>query len=65
MLGGLARWLRAAGYDASWHDGALVRVPPRSLAWHERFWECRRCGRAFWHGSHWREIAEKLQQAAP
>ncbi len=21
MLGGLARWLRAAGYDASWHDG--------------------------------------------
>jgi uncharacterized protein with PIN domain len=30
MLGGLARWLRAAGYDASWHDGiadpALVRL---------------------------------------
>src|SRR5213592_1517968 len=21
MLGGLARWLRAAGYDASWHPG--------------------------------------------
>ena len=21
MLGGLARWLRAAGYEASWHDG--------------------------------------------
>src|SRR5262245_37998549 len=21
MLGGLARWLRAAGYDASWHHG--------------------------------------------
>src|SRR5690348_16356114 len=30
MLGGLARWLRAAGYDASWHPGipdpALVRL---------------------------------------
>src|SRR5437588_279558 len=30
MLGGLARWLRAAGYDASWHegidDGDLVRL---------------------------------------
>jgi len=30
MLGGLARWLRAAGYDASWHpgidDGELVRL---------------------------------------
>lgn len=21
MLGGLARWLRAAGYDASWQEG--------------------------------------------
>ena len=30
MLGGLARWLRAAGYDATWHDGIddgdLVRL---------------------------------------
>src|SRR5262245_15101137 len=30
MLGGLARWLRAAGHDASWHDGIddgdLVRL---------------------------------------
>src|SRR5262245_33952175 len=30
MLGGLARWLRAAGYDASWHEGIadpeLVRL---------------------------------------
>ena len=30
MLGGLARWLRAAGYDTSWHHGIedrdLVRL---------------------------------------
>jgi uncharacterized protein with PIN domain len=143
MLGGLARWLRAAGYDASWHDGiadpdlvrlahaegrtvlssdgdifefALVRdgvvpalfvprgepvqvqlasvlrglglplreprcmacggglaemsreeaagrVPPRSLACHDRFWRCARCGMAFWHGSHWEKIVEQLRQA--
>src|SRR5262249_11735955 len=25
MLGGLARWLRAAGYDASWHPGIRDR----------------------------------------
>jgi uncharacterized protein with PIN domain len=33
MLGGLARWLRAAGYDASWHDGIddgeLIRLARR------------------------------------
>jgi uncharacterized protein with PIN domain len=144
MLGGLARWLRAAGYDASWHDGiddgdlvrlalaegrtvlssdgdvfafALVRdgvvpslfvprglavqdqlahvlqqlhlslremrcmtcggdlseltkedaagrAPPRSFAYHEQFWECVRCGKVFWHGTHWRKIIDQLRQAA-
>jgi uncharacterized protein with PIN domain len=33
MLGGLARWLRAAGYDVSWHPGIgdwdLVRLARR------------------------------------
>jgi uncharacterized protein with PIN domain len=145
MLGGLARWLRAAGYDASWHPGiadpelvrlardegrivlssdgdvfefALVRdglvpalfvprgltvqaqlahvlrelglplqdprcmacggelaeltrdeaagrVPSRSLARHNCIWGCARCGKAFWHGTHWEKIAERLRQAAP
>lgn len=144
MLGGLARWLRAAGYDASWHDGiadrdlvrlareerrtllssdddlfafSLVRdgvlpalfvprgrpvqeqlafvlrtlrlplrpgrcmacgrplkelakeavadrVPPRSLAAHDRFWECTRCRRVYWHGTHWERIEARLRQAA-
>ena len=144
MLGGLARWLRAAGHDATWHDGiddgelvrlchaegrtvlssdtdifefalvrdglvaslfvprarpvqeqlgfvlrelrlpllrprcmacggeladlpktaAVGRVPPRSLAAHDRFWACLRCGKAFWHGTHWRDIEEKLRRAA-
>ena len=144
MLGGLARWLRAAGHDVSWHEGipdpelvrlahaegrtvlssdgdvfafALVRdgvvpalfvphglniqeqlahvlekmglglkdprcmacggdlaelpreeaagrIPPRSLAHHDRFWECRQCRKAFWHGTHWQRIVERLRQAA-
>src|SRR5262245_12483752 len=29
MLGGLARWLRAAGHDASWHDGIDDGAPGR------------------------------------
>jgi uncharacterized protein with PIN domain len=141
MLGGLARWLRAAGYDAAWRPhgedwdlirqaraerrvllssdagifrigivrdgdvpglfvphglprreqlrfvlhhyglpvgvprcmacgGGLVernreevckRVPPRSLAWQDRFWECRGCGRLFWQGTHWQRIEAVLR----
>lgn len=143
MLGGLARWLRAAGYDAFWQEGiddsdlvrrakaegwtvlssdgdvfafAVVRdgmvpslfvprglgvqeqlafvmrqlglalreprcmacggelvevaketvrdrVPPQSLAHHERFWECERCRQVFWHGTHWQRISERLGEA--
>jgi uncharacterized protein with PIN domain len=143
MLGGLARWLRAAGHDTFWQEGiddgelirlaraegrtvlssdddifayALVRdgvvpalfvprglgiqeqlvhvmrqlslslreprcmvcggeltevgkeavagrVPPRSLAFHDRFSECRSCRHVFWHGTHWRDIKERLRQA--
>jgi uncharacterized protein with PIN domain len=143
MLGGLARWLRAAGYDAFWQsgiddhelirlaretgrtllsadtglfefavirdgvqpalfvplrlspieqlgfvlrklglglreprcmacDGELIempreqakdRVPPRTFSWLEQFWECRRCGRVFWRGTHWQRIEAALQAA--
>jgi uncharacterized protein with PIN domain len=143
MLGGLARWLRAAGYDASWQAGisdwdlirtaryedrmlltsdtgifrrgvirdgdvpALFvphglgileqlgfvleqfdlplresrcmacggmltviakeevreRVPPRSFAWVDQFWECESCRRVFWKGTHWPRILERLQRA--
>lgn len=142
MLGSLARWLRAAGYDASWQahiaDWDLIRwagaegrillscdtgifrigiirdgdvpsmqlpaglttqeqlhrvlqhfqlplreplcmlcggvlrevpreqmadkVPPRSLAWAERFWECQKCGQPFWQGTHWEHIRQVLEQ---
>jgi uncharacterized protein with PIN domain len=144
MLGGLARWLRAAGYDAFWQEGiddwdlirfarregcvllssdtglfrvgivrdgevpalfvphgldkrqqlafvlgklrlrprparcmacggalrevprelVRTRVPPRTFAGVERYFECTRCGRLFWQGSHWPKIAAAVQQAA-
>jgi len=46
-------------------EQAAGRVPPRSLAFHDHFWACRTCGKAFWHGTHWREISKRLQQASP
>jgi uncharacterized protein with PIN domain len=142
MLGGLARWLRAAGYDASWHasiadsdlillsqaegrtllssdsgiflhtvirDGlvpalfvplrldpqrqlahvlgklglpvrqprcmkcggtlleipkeqAAGRVPLRTFTWLDHYWECSRCKKVYWHGTHWRRIEDQLRQ---
>jgi uncharacterized protein with PIN domain len=45
-------------------DELRDRVPPRTLAWLDRFWECSRCRHVFWHGTHWQRIAEALQEAA-
>lgn len=144
MLGGLARWLRAAGYDACWQagiddwdlvrlagregrvllssdqgifrigivrdgdvpalwvphrlltkesqlafvlkelhlepreprcmacGGALAavpkeqvrdRAPPLTYAQVDRYFECQRCGKLFWEGTHWAKIAAVLEQA--
>jgi uncharacterized protein with PIN domain len=143
MCGGLARWLRAAGYDAFWKEGIndwdLVRralredeilltsdggicrigivrdgelpalfippgmskaeqlqfvlkslglalreprcmacggelaevpkqrvrgrVPPRSFEQHESFYECERCRKLFWKGTHWPKIRARLEES--
>ncbi|HEY5911737.1 MAG TPA: Mut7-C RNAse domain-containing protein [Verrucomicrobiae bacterium] len=143
-LGGLARWLRAAGYDARWQDGiedgvliesarelgaailttdsmlmerrvirdrvipaywlpptlsiaeqlGLVfqefglelrerrcmacggelaradketlrdRIPPRTYRWRDEYFLCGRCGKLFWHGTHWARIHRELQLVA-
>ena len=142
MLGGLTRWLRAAGYDASWRadidDWDLIRqaikeksmlltsdtgifrigivrdgevpallvptslkvaeqlrfvleklkldvrgprcmacggmletvekeqvrekVPSRTFDWLDHFYQCQRCQRVLWQGTHWQRIREQLSQ---
>ena len=44
-------------------DGVAGRVPAKSLALYEEFWECenRDCGKVYWRGSHWRRIGERLK----
>lgn len=145
MLKGLARWLRASGFDAWWQygveDGELVRraqedgrtllsqdsgimirspvasgeidslfiplrltveeqlhlvfrefglhrapprcmkcggamervdkesvrheAPPRTFAWLDEFFRCARCGQLFWKGTHWNNIARRLDEVLP
>jgi uncharacterized protein with PIN domain len=44
-------------------EQARGRVPERSFAWQEEFWECDRCRRVFWKGTHWQRIESQLRQA--
>jgi uncharacterized protein len=142
MLGALARWLRAAGYDCFWQEGiedevlvelaknenrilltadsgifkrkvvysgqvkalpveremprdqqvahilrilnlprlaprcmtcggellpldlqtAAEIVPPKALKSYKEFFRCGRCGKAYWHGTHWISIDRRLQK---
>jgi len=36
------------------------RIPPRTWRWVDDYFICAQCGHLFWHGTHWREIREKL-----
>src|SRR5947209_2987103 len=29
------------------------RIPPRTYLWRDEFFECVRCHKLFWHGTHW------------
>ncbi len=39
------------------------KVPRRVYEKHCDFWICRKCGRVYWIGSHWRGIEETLKKA--
>ncbi len=41
---------------------ALSHLPPRVAAREDSFWQCRRCGRFFWHGSHVQNSVARLRQ---
>ncbi|MEM4481885.1 MAG: Mut7-C RNAse domain-containing protein [Desulfurococcaceae archaeon] len=39
------------------------RVPEAVHRFHSDFWECPRCGKVYWIGSHWKMIEEALARA--
>lgn len=40
------------------------RVPPRTLRAYDEFWVCGSCGKAYWKGSHWKNILETIVKAS-
>jgi len=41
---------------------ALPHLPPRVAAREDNFWQCGRCGRYFWHGSHVQNSMARLRR---
>jgi uncharacterized protein with PIN domain len=37
-------------------------IPPRTYRWLDEFFVCTRCGKLFWHGTHWRRIVAALDE---
>jgi hypothetical protein len=37
------------------------RIPPRTYRWLDDFFECQRCDKLFWHGTHWQRIMARLK----
>ena len=37
------------------------RVPPRTYRWLDKYFLCSRCGKIFWHGTHWERIQGQLK----
>lgn len=37
------------------------RIPPKTYCWLDEYFLCARCGKLFWHGTHWLRIVERLR----
>jgi uncharacterized protein with PIN domain len=43
-------------------ESVRERIPPRTYPWLDEYFQCRRCGRLFWEGTHWQRIRERLKR---
>jgi uncharacterized protein len=44
-------------------DDVRERIPPRTYRWLDDYFACSRCGKLFWHGTHWERIRQGLAVA--
>jgi uncharacterized protein with PIN domain len=45
-------------------ESVRERIPPRTYPWLDEYFQCRRCSRLFWEGTHWQRIRERLARLA-
>ena len=41
-------------------EAVRERIPPKTARWLDEYFVCARCGRLFWHGTHWQRIQARL-----
>jgi len=39
------------------------RIPPKTYPWRDEYHQCDRCGKLFWHGTHWQNVDQMLDDA--
>jgi len=44
-------------------ETVLDRIPPKTRTWVDEYWECEKCGRLFWQGTHWEKISPELEKS--
>jgi len=37
------------------------QIPPKTYRWIDEYFVCQRCGKLFWHGTHWQRIRAQLE----
>lgn len=45
-------------------ESVADRIPPKTYKWINQYFQCVRCGKLFWHGTHWNRIARELEKTA-
>ena len=46
-------------------ENVRAKVPARTFDWLDDFYQCQRCQRVFWQGTHWQRISERLRDVKP
>jgi uncharacterized protein with PIN domain len=45
-------------------EATRERIPPKTYRWLDEYFECSRCAKLFWRGTHWERISKELHAAA-